>query len=120
MNNKYADLYLLPVPKKNLVKYKKLATTFGKMAREYGALDYRELKGDDLFPKQVVSFTKAIKPKSTEVLIAAVVDFKSRKHRDEVMKKMMKDPRMEKMMKEPPIADMGKMMYGGFETIVKA
>lgn len=118
MKKSYLDFYLLPVPKKNLERYKKVATRFGKMAREYGALEYRESVGDDLSPKKVISFKKAAKPGKNDVVIAAVVAFKSRAHRDQVMQKMFKDPRMDEMMKEGPIADMKKMYYGGFETIV--
>ena len=115
----YIDLYLLPLPKKNLAKYKGQAVRFGKMAREFGALDYREFVGNDLFPKGVVSFTKALKVKPGEILITSVVSFKSKSHRDQVMKKMFKDPRMEEMMQEEPLTDMKKMFYGGFETIVE-
>lgn len=116
----YIDLYLLPVPKKNLEKYKKIATRFGKMAREFGALEYREFVGEDLSPKKVLSFKKAVQSKPTELVISALVGFKSRAHRDQVMKKMFTDPRMQEMMQEEPIADMSKMYYGGFETIVDA
>lgn len=121
--NNYADIYLLPIPRKNLARYKKVASRFGKMAREYGALDYREMIADDLFPKGMLSFEKPANPKKDEIVIAAVVDFNSRKHRDTVIKRMFKDPRMDKMMKEDqknPIADMTKMYCGGFKTIVKA
>jgi uncharacterized protein YbaA (DUF1428 family) len=114
----YSDLYLLPLPKKNLAAYQKIARSFGKMAREYGALSYREFAADDLRPKGVKSFALAAKPKAGELVIAAVVDFKSRKHRDQVMKKMFKDPRMEKMMQGPELTDMKKMYYGGFKAIV--
>jgi len=116
--NNYADLYLLPLPKKNLEKYRRIATKFGKLARELGALDYREFQGDDLFPKGVLSFTKTTKLGRGDILITAVVDFKSRTHRDQVMKKMFNDPRMETMMQGEEIADMKKMYYGGFKTIV--
>lgn len=119
MKAAYSDLYLLPLPKKNLAKYRRVATAFGKMTREYGALAYREFQGNDLKPKGVVSFTKAVKLKPGEIMIAAVVDFKSRKHRDQVLKKMFKDPRMKKMMEAPQIADLKKMYYGGFSTIVE-
>ena len=114
----YVDLYLLPVPKKNIAAYKRLASRFGKMAREHGALEYREFMGEDLFPKGVLSFVRAARPKRGEAVVAAVVGFTSHAHRDRVMKKMFKDPRMEEMMKEDPLADMKKMYYGGFETIV--
>lgn len=118
MKTRYIDLFLLAVPKKNLTKYRAVATRFGKMAREYGALDYREFMGEDMHPKGVVSFARPVKLKRGEVVISAVVSFKSRAHRDQVMKKMFTDPRMKKMTEEPEIADMKRMHYGGFETIV--
>lgn len=118
MPKSYADIYLLPLPKKNLRKYQSVATKFGLMAREYGAVRYREFMADDLFPKGVLSFKKAAKPKRGEVVIAAVVDFTSRAHRDKVMQKMFNDPRMKKMMEAQPLSDMKKMYYGGFSSIV--
>lgn len=115
----YADLYLLPVPSANLDAYKKVASKFGKIAREHGALSYREfvLDADQEGTK---SFSLAAKPKEGEVVIAAVVDFKSRSHRDQVLKKIFKDPRLEKMQEEAKLFDMKKMFYSGFKTIVKA
>ena len=118
MKKSYIDLYLLPLPKKNLAKYKRIATSFGKMARKYGAHDYREFIGEDLSPKGVLSFTRASKIKPTEYLITAVVSFKSRAHRDQVLKKMFKDPKMQDMAMSEPLTDMKKMYYGGFESIV--
>jgi len=44
----YVDIYLLPVPKQDLEAYRREATTFGKVAKEHGALGYRELRGEDL------------------------------------------------------------------------
>lgn len=118
MKKNYIDLFLLPLPKKNLGKHKNVAQRFGKMARQYGALDYREFIGDDLFPKGTLSFSKAAKPKRSELVISAVISYKSRAHREQVMKKMFKGPRMRAMMKEDELTDMKKMYYGGFKTIV--
>ncbi len=115
----YIDLFLLPLPKKNLVAYKKLANKFGKIAMEHGALRYREFIGDDLKPKGLPPFTKLIPLKRGEVVISSVMDYKSRKHRDKVMKAIFTDPRMDNMMKEP-LFDMKKMFYAGFETMVEA
>ncbi len=114
----YVDLYLLPVPKKNIPAYRRQAQQFGRMAREYGALDYREFLGDDLFPKGVGSFTQRVKLGRGEVLTAAIVGFRSRRHRDQVMKKMFSDPRTAEMMEKEPLFDMKKMVYGGFVTFV--
>jgi len=114
----YVDLYLLPLPKKNIPAYRRQAQGFGRIVREYGALDYREFLGDDLFPKGLVSFTRQVKLGSGEVLTAAIVGFRSRAHRDQVMKKIFNDPRMAAMMKKKPLFDMKKMVYGGFATFV--
>ena len=114
----YVDLYLLPVPKKNIRAYRRLAVKFGRIAREYGALDYREFLGDDLFPEGMGSFTRQVKLGPGEVLTAAIVGFRSRAHRDRSIKKMFKDPRLAAMMKEKPLFDMKKMVYGGFATFV--
>lgn len=116
----YIDLYLLPVPTKNVAPYRRQATIFGRIAREYGALNYREFMGDDLFPKGVVSLTRAVKLGRGEVLTAAVAEFRSRSHRNQVMKKVLNDPRTKEMMKEKPLANMKKMYYGGFNTFVSA
>jgi len=119
MNAPFSDLYLLPLPEKNLAAYKKIATRFGKMAKEHGALSYREFMADTKTDHPgAKGFALAAKPKEGEIVIAAVVDFKSRAHRDQVMKKMFVDPRMEKMMQEPALTDMKKMYYGGFKAIV--
>lgn len=111
----YVDIYLLPVPKDKIDPYREQAQAFGAVAKEYGAIRYREFRADDLGE----GFTKAT-PEGN-LLTAAVVDFDSREHRDEVMEKVMKDPRIDAL-HEPSedITDMNLMRYGGFETFVEA
>ena len=116
----YVVLFLLPLPKKNLAEYKKLARRFGRVAVDHGALRYREFVGDDLKPKFAPPFTKVLPLKRSELAITSVLEFTSRKHRDKTMQAMFHDPRMTKMMKEKPLFDMKKMFYAGFETIVEA
>jgi len=106
----YVDIYLLPVPENNLEAYRRQATTFGTVAKEHGALSYREFRGDDLDDK--------LKVRDGELLTAAVAEFESRAHRDEVMDKVMKDPRVTEMVDGEQIADMSQMRYGGFQTFV--
>jgi uncharacterized protein YbaA (DUF1428 family) len=106
----YVDIYLLPVPEKNLEAYRQQATTFGTVAKERGALSYREFRGDDLDDK--------LKVPDGEILTAAVAEFESRAHRDAVMEKVMKDPRVTEMVEGEQIANMGQMRYGGFQTFV--
>ena len=106
----YVDIYQLPVPEQKLEAYREQATTFGKVAKEHGALSYREFLADDLGDGLSVD--------DGEVLTAAVAEFTSRAHRDEVMEKVMQDPRVTALMQGEDLADMSRMRYGGFEAFV--
>ena len=116
----YVDGFLLPLPKKNLQAYRRMAQKAGKIWRELGALEYRECAGDDLKVKMGVSFPRTIKLKPGETVVFSWIVYKSRAHRDSVNAKVMKDPRMAKMMegKEMPF-DVKRMSYGGFKIIVE-
>ncbi len=117
----YVDGFVLPVPKKNLATYRRLAQKAGKLWREHGALDYKECAGDDLNTKMGVPFTKSAKAKSGETVVFAYILFKSRKHRDQVNAKVMKDPRIKDMCDEKSMPfDVKRMVYGGFNVLVDA
>ncbi len=117
----YIDGFVLPVPKKNIAAYVRLAKKASKIWREHGALEYRECVGDDLAVKFGVTFPKAIQPKPGETVVFAYIVYKSRAHRDQVNAKVMKDPRISKMCdpKNMPF-DCARMIYGGFKTLVAA
>jgi uncharacterized protein YbaA (DUF1428 family) len=117
----YVDGYVLPVPKKNLEAYRRMAQTAGRVWRKHGALEYRECVGDDLNVKMGTPFRRSVKLKRGETVIFSWVVFKSRSHRDRVNAKVMKDPRLAGMMdaKSMPF-DARRMVYGGFKTLVDA
>jgi uncharacterized protein YbaA (DUF1428 family) len=114
----YVDGFLLPVPKKKLAAYKKMAALGAKMWMEHGALEYYECVGDDLFPKGVMPFPKQLKLKPGETVIFAFVRYKNRAHRDRVNKKVFSDPRMQPMGQTMPF-DMKRMCFGGFDVLVE-
>ena len=118
---RYVDGYVLPVPKKNLQAYRRLAQKAGRIWREHGALEYRECAGEDLKAKFAVPFPRRIKLKPGETLVFSWIGFKSRAHRDRVNAKVMKDPRLATMCdpKAMPF-DVKRMVYGGFKTLVDA
>jgi len=117
----YVDGYVLPVPKKNLQIYRRMAQKAGKVWRDHGALEFRECAGDDLKVKMGVSFPRRIKAKRGETVFFSWIVFKSRAHRDRVNAKVMKDPRLAKMMDEGPMPfDVKRMVYGGFKVLVDA
>lgn len=117
----YVDGYVLPVPKKNLQSYRRMARKAGKLWRKYGALDYKECVGDDLKTKWGVPFSRVFKLKSGEAVVFSYIVFKSRAHRDSVNAKVMKDPSMAAGMADQPMPfDMKRMVYGGFKVLVDA
>ena len=117
----YVDGFLLPVPKKHLRAYARMAKQAGKIWRKHGALDYKECVGDDLKVKMGTPFPRTIKLKPGETVVFSYIMFKSRAHRDRVNAKVMKDPRLAEMMdpKDMPF-DVKRMNYGGFTVLVEA
>ena len=118
---RYVDGFVLPVPKRNIQAYRRMAEKAGKIWREHGALEYRECAADDLDVKFGVSFPRMIKLKRGETVFFSWIVFNSRRHRDRVNAKVMKDPRLAKMMgpKSMPF-DVKRMVYGGFKVLVDA
>jgi uncharacterized protein YbaA (DUF1428 family) len=118
---KYVDGFVLPIPRKNLAAYRRMSTKASKVWRDHGALEYRECAGDDLAVKFGMPFPKQMKNKPGETVVFAWIVYKSRKHRDQVNARVMKDKRMDTMMegKKMPF-DVNRMCYGGFEVIVDA
>lgn len=122
----YVDGFVLSVPKKNLATYKKMAVAAGKVWRKHGAIDYKECVGDDISPNNMsgvehLSFVELARPKKGETVLFSYIVYESRKHRDEVNAKVMKE--MEEWAKKHPKEmkmpfDMKRMAYGGFKTIV--
>jgi uncharacterized protein YbaA (DUF1428 family) len=121
----YVDGFVLLVPKKKVNEYRKMAQDAAKVWMKYGALDYKECVGNDLYPKMEggpihLSFPKLTNAKKGETVWFSYITYKSKKHRDEVNKKVMtemqKYAEKHKDIKMP--FDMKKMAYGGFEVVV--
>jgi uncharacterized protein YbaA (DUF1428 family) len=118
---RYVDGYVVPVPKKNLAAYRRMAQKAGKVWRDHGALEYIECVADDVKPGKRTSFPQSVKLKPDETVVFAYVVYKSRAHRDRVNAKVMKDPRVANMMdpKAMPF-DAKRMFWGGFKALVEA
>jgi uncharacterized protein YbaA (DUF1428 family) len=118
---RYVDGYVVPVPKKKMEAYRRIAQTAGKVWREHGALEYVECVADDVKPGKRTSFPRSVKLKPGETVVFAYIVYRSRAQRDRVNAKVMKDPRLKGMMdpKAMPF-DMKRMFYGGFKVIVDA
>ena len=116
----YVDGFVLPIPKRNMSAYRRIARKAGKVWREHGALDYVECIADDVKPGKHTSFPQSVKLKPGEAVWFSYIVYKSRRHRDSVLKKVMSDPRLAKMMDPKAMPFDGKRMFwGGFKVMVR-
>ena len=115
----YVDGFVVPVPKKKLAAYRRMAQKAGKVWREHGALEYRECVADDVKWGKRTSFPRGVKQKPGETVFFSYIVYKSRADRDRVLAKVMKDKRLAAMMdpKTMPF-DAKRMIYGGFKVLV--
>jgi uncharacterized protein YbaA (DUF1428 family) len=118
---RYVDGFVMPLARRNLGAYRRLARLASKVWRDHGALEYREAVGDDLATPCGVPFPRLTRMRKGETAIFAWIVYLSRAHRDRVNAKVMRDPRILKMLdpKAMPF-DMKRMSHGGFEIFVDA
>jgi len=116
----YVDGFVVPVPKRKLNAYLKLARLARKVWKEHGALEYREAVADDVPYGKRTSFPQRQGQGRRDGVIFSWIVYKSRADRDKVMKKVMADKRFAGMdMKKMPF-DTKRMIYGGFKVRVAA
>ena len=117
----YVDGFIVAVPKKNLPAYRRLARKAGKIWREHGALEFRECVADDVKVGKLTSFPRSVKLKPSETVMFSWIVYKSRRDRDRINAKVMKDPRLAGMMDAKSLPfDAKRMIYGGFKVLVDA
>jgi len=115
----YVDGFVIPLQKKNLAAYRKMAKWGAKTWMKYGALAYYECVGDDLNPKMPATFPKMLKTKPAETVIFAWIVYKSKAHRNKVNKLVMSDPGMKDFDPKKMPFDFARMLTGGFKVIVQ-
>ncbi len=111
---RYVDGFVLPVPKKNRAAYLRMARLGRKVWLDHGALEYHESVADDVKPGKVTSFPQSVKLKKGEEVWFSWAVYKSRRHRDQVLKKVMSDPRLAGMDSKKMPFDGTRMFWGGF------
>jgi uncharacterized protein YbaA (DUF1428 family) len=114
----YVDGFVIPVPRKKVQAYRRIALKAGRIWREHGALEVRECVGDDLAVKGLVPFPRRLKLKPGETVVFSWIVFKSRAQRDRVNAKVMKDPRLAAMDPTTVPFDVKRILYGGFKVLV--
>jgi uncharacterized protein YbaA (DUF1428 family) len=121
-SKKYVDGFVIPIKKKNLAAYRKMAIGGAKVWKKYGALAYFECLGDDLAVQKGMGmgFRKLAKLKPDEILVFSFIVYKSKSQRDEINKKVMSDPSMNDFDAKAMPMDMKRFVYGGFKTLVES
>ena len=120
----YVDGYVLPIPRRKLAEYRRMAKEAGKVWMKFGARQYVECVADDVKPGKWTSFPRSVKLKRGEVVVFSFVVYGSRGQRDRVNAKVMKhftnDPKWKKYMDPKNMPFDGKRMFwGGFRPIVE-
>ena len=117
----YVDGFVIPVPRKNVKAYLKMAKKAAKVWKDHGALEVREYVAEDVKVGKRTSFPRSVKLKPGETVIFSWITYKSRAHRDRVNAKVIKDPRLAKMMNPKAMPFDGKrLIYGGFKFLVRS
>lgn len=115
----YIDGYVVPVPKKKLAEYRRLARKAGKIWLEHGALEYIECAADDVKKGKLTSFPQSVKLKRNETVVFSYITYKSRAQRDRINKKVMNDPRLADLADPANLPfDGQRMIMGGFKPLV--
>jgi uncharacterized protein YbaA (DUF1428 family) len=116
----YVDGFVIPIPKKNVPAYRRMARKAGRIWRKHGAVEFRECVGDDLNVKGMgATFPRRMALKRGETVFFSWIVFTSRAHRDRVNARVMNDPGIATMMEGKAMPfDMKRMLYGGFRMLV--
>jgi uncharacterized protein YbaA (DUF1428 family) len=115
----YIDVYIMPVLQSREADYQRWAILGRTVWLEHGALSYAENRADDVPVGNLTSFPKAVMLEPGEIVYCAYATYRDRAHRDQVMALVMADPRLTDMMADSA-ANMQRMIWGGFETVVSS
>lgn len=122
-STKYVDAFVIPIKKKDINAYKKMAVLGARIWKKYGALEYFECIGDDIEVKKEMpqkGFGKLAGLKADETVVFSWIVYKSKAHRDQVNKKVMSDPSMNDFDPSTMPFNMKRFASGGFKPIVEA
>ena len=115
----YVDGFVIPVSKRKVAAYKRMAQWGKRVWMRHGALGYYECVGDDLTSMPGCGdFKKMAKLKKGETVFFSFIIYRSKAHRNAVNKKVMAEMQKSAMPPDMPFA-VGRMAFGGFKTIVQ-
>jgi alkaline phosphatase len=87
----YVDGFVIPISKRKVAAYRKMAQLGKRMWMKAGALEYFECVGDDLKSMPMMGdFKKMAKLRPGETVFFSFIVFKSKAHRNAVNKKVIR------------------------------
>lgn len=114
----YVDGFVIPIKRRNTQAYKKMAQWGCRVWMKHGALSYYECVADD-FSKHGLGFKKMCKLKADETVVFAFIVYKSKAHRNQVNKKVMKEMALVEWPNKMPF-DLKRFSMAGCKAIVQA
>lgn len=115
----YIDGFVIPVSKRKLPAYRKVASLAGKVWMDHGALAYVECAGDELKTKMLgAPFPRMAGLRPGETIVFSWIAYRSKADRNRINAKAMKDPRLALMDPKAMPFDMKRMAMGGFKSMV--
>jgi uncharacterized protein YbaA (DUF1428 family) len=116
----YVDGFVIPIPRRSLKAYRRMAAAAGRVWMRHGALEFKECVLEDPARQCGLPFGKLTKVKRGETVLFSFIVFRSRAHRDRVNDLVMKDPRLAWMaeLMATDLFDTRRMSYGGFQALV--
>lgn len=117
---RYIDGFVIPIKKKKVKDYKKMATLGCKTWMKHGALDYYECTADNLKIPWGTPFNKLCKLKADETVIFAFIVYKSKAHCASVNKKVHKEFELKFDADFQMPFDPNRTSVGKFKTLIYA
>jgi uncharacterized protein YbaA (DUF1428 family) len=77
----YVDGFVVPVPKKKVEAYRRMARKASKVWREHGAIEVKECIADDVKMGKWTSFPRSVKLKPSETVVFSYIVYRSRPSR---------------------------------------
>ncbi len=116
----YVDGFVIPVPKRKLRAYRKMAEWGKRVWMRHGAVAYYECQGDDLKSMPGCgSFTTLARLKKDETVFFSFIIYRSKAHRNAVNKRVMAEMQKSGPPPEMPF-QLKRMAFGGFKAVVRA
>jgi len=87
---RYVDGFVVPVPKKKLAAYRRMARLAGKVWRDHGALEYIETVADDVKKGKRTSVSEKRAAQARRDVVFSYIVYASRTQRDRINARVMK------------------------------